>query len=74
MKTSDLENLSALEMFICDELLAGKIPKEIAFNLGIGSATVRVRLSRIYKKLDVTDKKSLIAELNRRMVEMRRGR
>ncbi len=67
LKTSAMANLSALEMFICDELLAGKIPKEIAFNLGIGSATVGVRLSRIYKKLDVTNQKSLVTELKRRM-------
>ncbi len=44
-------------------ILAGKNDKEIATALRIGTATVRTHVSRLFERLDVTDRTQLVVSV-----------
>lgn len=53
METQQTEALTPREQEICDMLLEGKNPKDIAYNLKIAYDTVKVHQKSIYRKMGV---------------------
>jgi DNA-binding NarL/FixJ family response regulator len=50
-----IRDLSPLERQVIEKLDAGRTPREVATELGVANATVRVLLSRAVKKLGSTE-------------------
>ncbi len=57
--------LTAREMLICEHLLKGKCYKEIALELGLSYNYLNTRITKLYHKLDATNKSSLLEKLRK---------
>lgn len=64
--TADLEQLSAREQQVLEELAAGKSTRLIAEALNLGEETVKSHLSRIYDKLGANDRVQAVVTAIRR--------
>lgn len=60
------ERLTRREAEVIELLLRGRAPKQIAYALGCAHATVRVLLSRAYRRLGVSGRRGLLTAVERR--------
>ena len=60
-----LAGLTEREREVMDLILAGKLNKQIAHELGVGETTVKAHVSEILRKLDVASRTQAVIEVSR---------